>query len=117
MRNGRDARREEECGGGEEGDSFLTLAFARTDGGMTLSGLKACRGSTKEVRILPHFLHSAIFSVSREERRATTMDTSVAYCANRLARNGREQLTRHGRGKGVVDTHGYWVGRCVVEDL
>jgi hypothetical protein len=43
---------------GEEGDSFLTLAFARTDGGMTLSGLKACRGSTKEVRILPHFLHS-----------------------------------------------------------
>jgi len=26
---------------------------------MILSGLKACLGSTKEVRILPHFLHSA----------------------------------------------------------
>ena len=61
-----------------ECDSFLTLAFARTDGGMTLSGLKACRGSMKEVRILPHFLHSAIFSVSREERQATTMDTNVS---------------------------------------
>jgi hypothetical protein len=62
---------------GEEGGSFLTLAFARTDGGMTLSGLKACRGSTKEVRILPHFLHSAIFNVSKEERQATTMASNV----------------------------------------
>jgi hypothetical protein len=35
------------------------LALARTEGGMTFSGLKAWRGSTKEARILPHFLHSA----------------------------------------------------------
>lgn len=39
--------------------SFLTFADSRTDGGMTLSGPKACRGSMKEARILPHFLHSA----------------------------------------------------------
>jgi hypothetical protein len=38
---------------------LLTLALARTDGGMILSGPKACRGSMKEERILPHFLHSA----------------------------------------------------------
>jgi hypothetical protein len=38
---------------------WLTLALARTDGGMILSGPKACRGSMKEERILPHFLHSA----------------------------------------------------------
>jgi hypothetical protein len=36
-----------------------TLALARTEGGMTLSGPNACRGSMKEDRILPHFLHSA----------------------------------------------------------
>ena len=39
---------------------FLTLAFARTDGGMTFSGPKAWRGSIKEARIFPHFLHSAM---------------------------------------------------------
>lgn len=38
---------------------FRTLAFASTDGGITLSGPKACLGSMKEARILPHFLHSA----------------------------------------------------------
>jgi hypothetical protein len=34
------------------------LAFARICGGMTLSGPKACLGSTKEARMRPHFLHS-----------------------------------------------------------
>ena len=29
---------------------FLTFAFARTDGGITLSGPKACLGSMKEGR-------------------------------------------------------------------
>ncbi len=43
---------------------LLTLALARTDGGMTFSGANACRGSTKEDRILPHFLHSAAKGVS-----------------------------------------------------
>lgn len=37
----------------------FTLACCRTAGGMTLSGPKDCRGSTKAARILPHFLHSA----------------------------------------------------------
>lgn len=35
-----------------------TFAFASTDGGMILSGPNACRGSTKDARILPVFLHS-----------------------------------------------------------
>lgn len=43
------------------GERRLTFALASTDGGMTLSGPKACRGSTKAARILPHFLHSARF--------------------------------------------------------
>lgn len=38
----------------------LTFAFAKISGGITLSGPKACRGSTKEARILPAFLHSPI---------------------------------------------------------
>ncbi len=32
---------------------------------MTFSGENACRGSTKEDRILPHFLHSAAMGVSQ----------------------------------------------------
>lgn len=36
----------------------LTFAPARISGGMTLSGPKACLGSTKEVKILAAFLHS-----------------------------------------------------------
>lgn len=36
-----------------------TFAFARTLGGMTLSGAKDCRGSTNDAKILLHFLHSA----------------------------------------------------------
>lgn len=44
-----------------------TLAFARTEGGMILSGPKAWRGSMKEVRILPHFLHSAVDGQHRLE--------------------------------------------------
>lgn len=40
--------------------SELTLAFARTDGGMTFSGPNDWRGSMNEVKIFPHFLHSAV---------------------------------------------------------
>jgi hypothetical protein len=47
------------CGKGMEGGSGRTLAWASTPGGITLSGPKDWRGSTKEARILPHFLHSA----------------------------------------------------------
>ena len=35
---------------------------------MILSGPKAWRGSMKEVRILPHFLHSAAGAVSHGSR-------------------------------------------------
>lgn len=49
----------------------LTFADSRTDGGMTLSGPKACRGSMKEARIFPHFLHSA--------RRRVTFRQSVSF--------------------------------------
>ncbi len=45
--------------GGGDG-CWLTLALARTEGGMTFSGPNACLGSMNEVRILPHFLHSAV---------------------------------------------------------
>jgi hypothetical protein len=37
---------------------MLTFAFARICGGMILSGPKACRGSTKDAKIFPAFLHS-----------------------------------------------------------
>ena len=36
------------------------FAFARTAGGMILSGPNDCRGSTKEARILPAFSHSSV---------------------------------------------------------
>lgn len=42
------------------GGGGLAFAEARTAGGMTLSGPNAWRGSMKDVRIFPHFLHSAI---------------------------------------------------------
>ena len=34
------------------------LALARMEGGMILSGPKACRGSTNEAKMRPVFLHS-----------------------------------------------------------
>jgi hypothetical protein len=37
---------------------LLTFALAKIAGGMILSGPKACRGSMKDARILPAFLHS-----------------------------------------------------------
>ena len=40
-------------------DFDRTFAFASTDGGIILSGPKDCRGSTKDARILPAFLHSS----------------------------------------------------------
>lgn len=43
------------------GGGGLAFAEARTAGGMTLSGPNAWRGSMKDVRIFPHFLHSAMF--------------------------------------------------------
>lgn len=56
-RTGRVAGRERERGS-------RTFAFARTDGGMILSGPNDCRGSTKDARILPVFLHSPAQYVS-----------------------------------------------------
>jgi hypothetical protein len=67
-----------------------TFAFASTEGGMILSGPKACRGSTKEVRIFPHFLHSAMVFVSYE-----------VYKRTREA----GMLTRHRRRQRVMDPH------------
>lgn len=62
---------------------FRTLAFASTDGGITLSGPKACLGSMKEARILPHFLHSAGYkrvrlsdSAKRRELRGRALDST-----------------------------------------
>lgn len=40
----------------------LAFAEARTAGGMTLSGPNAWRGSMKDVKIFPHFLHSAVWA-------------------------------------------------------
>jgi hypothetical protein len=39
-------------------EAVLTFAFARICGGIILSGPKACRGSTKDAKIFPAFLHS-----------------------------------------------------------
>jgi hypothetical protein len=49
----------------EEEEASRTFAFARTDGGMILSGPNDCRGSTKDARILPVFLHSPAQCVSQ----------------------------------------------------
>ena len=83
------------------------LALARTEGGMTLSGPKAWRGLTKEVRILPHFLHSA----EKRERikkhqyrsREAAMHTAQGREQRRTA--GGEQLTRHRRRERIIDAH------------
>jgi hypothetical protein len=75
-----------------------TFAFARTDGGMILSGPKDCRGSTKDARILPVFLHSPAEQIVSD----VTVRPASPYL--RLAnRSGRHVLTPHGRGQGVVE--------------
>ena len=53
-----------EAAGRERERASRTFAFARTDGGMILSGPNDCRGSTKDARILPVFLHSPAQYVS-----------------------------------------------------
>lgn len=57
-----------------------TFAFARTEGGIILSGPKACLGSTKDAKILLHFLHSAVERyVLAAVCRASEVERMVAY--------------------------------------
>lgn len=56
---------------------------------MILSGPKACRGSTNDARILPHFLHSAV------------KDISSLY----LQMCKQSELTRHRRRERIMDSH------------
>ena len=51
-------------------EDALTFALARLVGGMILSGPNACRGSTKDARIFPVFLHSPA------EKRETVSDVT-----------------------------------------
>lgn len=60
-----------------------TFAFARTDGGMTLSGPKACRGSTKDARILPVFLHSAVVEKSVSHSENSSRSPSWTYTSSK----------------------------------
>lgn len=62
-----------------------TFALLRISGGMTLSGPKACRGSTKDARIFPAFLHSP------------------ADCQLLLGRGEDRLRTSHRRGQRVID--------------
>lgn len=66
-----------------------TFAFARMFGGMILSGPSACRGSMKEARILPVFLHSPA-----EEMSATSSRVCVEV----------GELTAHRRGQRIIET-------------
>lgn len=74
-------------------DSRLTFAFARICGGMILSGPKACRGSTKEVRILPAFVHSPV---------AVGEQRSAMSCGQNNTRNTRHRTLQRRRQR-VVD--------------
>lgn len=82
--------------------SLRTLALLRICGGMTLSGPKACRGSTKDARILPAFLHSP------------------AGGQLHVGQNGIEMRTPHRRGQRIVDPkrHLAWRSiRCVMRSV
>lgn len=72
-------------------DSTRTFAFARIWGGMILSGPNACRGSTKEAKTLPHFLHSP----------STVLAKSSSGHAVMLL------LTSHRRGQWIVKSEGW----------
>ena len=61
-----------------------------------MSGPKACRGSTKEVRIFPHFLHSA-----------GVCQPSVRYKVGKL--EGQGERTGHRRRQRIVDPHWHLV--------
>lgn len=62
-----------------QGRENRTFAFARTDGGIILSGPKDCRGSTKDARILPVFLHSPAEQIDCQRRhRAASLTTFEA---------------------------------------
>lgn len=68
------------------------LALARIFGGMILSGPKDCRGSTKEARMRPVFLHSPV-QTSQLVLPVPHMRACVAVGWG---------LTPHGRGQRVV---------------
>jgi len=59
---------------------------------MILSGPKDCRGSTNDVRILLHFLHSA-------------NGFNISYVLVEKSFRDGENLTRHRRGQRIMDTH------------
>ena len=63
---------------------------------MILSGPKAWRGSTKEARILPHFLHSA-----GGEHQCQLSVPGLTY----LYLEAIRVLTRHRRGKRIMKPH------------
>ena len=68
------------------GEVSRTFALARISGGMTLSGPKACLGSTKDARTLAAFLHSP--AGNRQQ-----IDAGF----------GTKKHTPHGRGQGIVN--------------
>ena len=70
-----------------------TFAFARISGGMILSGPKACRGSTKDARILAAFLHSPAISCQLCGRGEVDIQMLLGGVAH----------TPHIRGQEVVD--------------
>ena len=74
-----------------------TFALANICGGMTLSGPKACRGSTKEART--YIIAQYVFQYPRQSEQWT------AYLAGFLALAGRRC------GKRVVDSEGHLLWR------
>lgn len=84
------------------------MALASTEGGMILSGPKACRGSIKEVRILPHFLHSAVAGSASVAMSGfwTRGRGETSGCASGRRMDRDALLTRHRRRQGIVEAHG-----------
>lgn len=73
-----------------------TFALARIEGGMTFSGPRGCRGSMKELRIFPHFAHSAGRVYGQRDN---------SRWSSGKAGEGKRSLTRHGRRKRIVEAH------------
>lgn len=73
------------------------FALDRIEGGMTLSGPKACPGLINEERILPHFLHSAA------ERHLV----SAKLSRGRAAPGAGGRRTLDGRGERIIEAEAH----------
>jgi hypothetical protein len=88
----------------------LTFALARISGGMTLSGPKACFGSTKEVKIFAAFLHSPV-----HEEGCSLAGDAACDCGEANSERTGTLHTAQRRRQGVVDPKWHLDGRELYE--